>query len=222
MHLTHLINDIRLRIAERDQLLHLGWIKWPLNVLNIVVLGHWKERALLTSTDLLVVTSITSWFTFALLVSKACQALLNFNTLGFLKLILLLERIVCNDLVIDTIIQLSIVIELVLSVNFPTLLAKPEHLLLDLHEFINLASNLTESYRTLLTHSGVEGRQDYRFWLLILERAILWLEVVLRETINRLFVLVTVVATSIVVGVLLLDHFALLIVEKLYWRVHWA
>lgn len=62
------------------------------------------------------------------------QALFDLDPLGFLKFVLLLEGVVGDDLVVDTVVELAIVIELVLSVYLSALLAEAEHLLLDLHQ----------------------------------------------------------------------------------------
>ena len=61
---------------------------------------------------------------------------------------------------VDSIIQLPIVIEFILSVNLSALLAEPEHLLLDLHQFHDFAAYLILTHRTLLTHCRVKWRQD--------------------------------------------------------------
>lgn len=62
------------------------------------------------------------------------QLLLNLNSLRLLKIIiLLLERIIGDDLVIHPIVQLSIVVEFVLSINFSALFAEVQNFLLRQH-----------------------------------------------------------------------------------------
>ena len=50
--------------------------------------------------------------------------------MGLFKVVLLLKRVVGHDLVVDPVVQLSIVIELVLPIHFPALLCKSQHLFL--------------------------------------------------------------------------------------------
>ena len=103
-------------------------------VLNIVVFGHGEERALLTCTDLMVVSGVTCRFALAILVPQTImKALFDFDALRFLKLVLLLKRVVGYDLVVYTIVQLAIVIELILAVDLAAFFAEAEHLLLDFH-----------------------------------------------------------------------------------------
>ena len=101
------------------------------------------------------------------------QALFDLDPLGFLKFVLLLEGVVGDDLVVDTVVELAIVIELVLSVDLSALLAEAEHLLLDLHQLHELASVLSLALRALLTHGRVERCQNDRLGLLVLQRAVL-------------------------------------------------
>ena len=106
-----------------------------------------------TGTDLIVIPGVAGGFTLPLLVSKAVlQALLNLDTLRLFELILLLEGVVGHNLVIDTVIELSIVIELILPIDLSTLLAEAKNLLLDFHELHNLASSFILAHWALLTH----------------------------------------------------------------------
>ena len=110
-------------------------------VLNIVVFSHGEERALLTCTDLMVVSSVTCRFALAILVPQTIvKALFDFDALRFLKLVLLFKRVIGDDLVVDTVVELAIVIEFVLSVDLPALLAEAKHLLLDLHQLHDCAT----------------------------------------------------------------------------------
>ena len=99
---------------------------------------------MLTRTDLLIIAGVARGFTLALLVSKAVvQALFDLDTLCLLKLVLLLEGVVGDDFVVDAIVQLAIIVELILPVDLPALLAKAKNLLLDLHLVHDLAASLT-------------------------------------------------------------------------------
>ena len=110
-------------------------------VLNIVVFGHGEERALLTCTDLMVVSGVTRRFALAILVPQTIvKALFDFDALRFLKLVLLFKGVVGDDLVVDTVVELAIVIEFVLSVDLPALLAEAKHLLLDFHQLHDCAT----------------------------------------------------------------------------------
>ena len=52
------------------------------------------------------------------------KALFDFDPLGFLEFVLLLEGVIGDDLVVDTVIELAIVIELILSVDLSALFAE--------------------------------------------------------------------------------------------------
>ena len=191
-------------------------------VFYVVVLGHSQERTCLAGSELIVVTGVACRLACLalLLVAEGSQRLLNFNSLSFFEFVLLLERVICDYLVVDTVVKLAIVIEFILSVNLPTFLREAKYLLFDLHELHYFRRNLVLTNGALLAHRRVERRQNDRFRLLVLQRAVLRLQVVLREAVDRLFVLVTVVAAAVVVGVLFLDHFALFVVKELHRGVH--
>jgi len=93
-------------------------------------------------------------------------------------------------------------------------------LLFDLHKLHHFTPGIAHLRRALLAHSRVKRRQDDRLAVLILECAVLRLEVVQCEAINRLLVFVAVVATTVIVCVLFLNHLAFLVVEKLDGGVH--
>ena len=101
------------------------------------------------------------------------QALFDFDSLRLLKLVLLLERIVGDDLVVHTVVELAVIIELVLSIDLPAFLAEAEDLLLDLHEFHDFATSFTLAPRCLLAHRRIERCEDDRLGFLVLERAVL-------------------------------------------------
>ena len=121
---------------------------------------------------------------------------------------------------IDAIVKLSVVVEFILSVNFAAFFGETQNLLLDLHQFHHRVSSLCNLSLTLFAHGRVEWCQDNRLAVLIFERAILRLQVVQSETINGLFILITIVSATIVISVLLLNHFALFIIKQLHCRVH--
>lgn len=114
-------------------------------------------------------------------------------------------------LVVHSIIQLTVVVELVLSVNLTTQPAQPQdqcffhhHRLYSLFEYLNL-----------LALRRIEGRQDDRFLRAVLHGIVDRVDVVLREAVDRLLVLVAIVPAWVVVRVLLLDQLSFVLVEQL-------
>ena len=59
---------------------------------------------------------------------RICEFLFYLYTVGLFKVVLLLERVIGHNLVVDSVVQLAVVIELVLPIYLPALFCKSEDL----------------------------------------------------------------------------------------------
>ena len=76
----------------------------------------------------MVISCIVCRFAFSLVVGGVAQSLLDFDSLCLVKLVLLLlKRVVGYHFVINTIVELPIVVELVLPIYLATLLGEPQY-----------------------------------------------------------------------------------------------
>lgn len=112
---------------------------------------------------------------------------------------------------IDAVIQLAIVIEFVLAIDLTAETAQAQgHVLLAEHGFYLLLEDLH-----ILALCRVERRQDDGFLRTIFQCVIDRVNVVLGEAVDGLLVLISIVSAGVVISVFFLNHFSLLIIEKL-------
>jgi len=118
---------------------------------------------------------------------------------------------------VDAVVQLAIVVALILSVNLSALIWKFEHLLFIGEQFWVI------NHWSLLRDCAVEWSQDYRLCSVVFEhlRVVDGLEVVLREAVSRLLVIIPdVLSLYVVVGVFFLYKVLFFLCEYLQWLVH--
>jgi hypothetical protein len=141
---------------------------------------------------------------------RTSQFLLNHDALGRLILQLLLlpfKRVLYQLLMVNPIIQLAIVIELELSINFAT----PSR---ELQPFAIKHFLVHEpGLQCLLGHRAVEGRQNDGLGCIIIHFRVQRFNILLREPIQR-FPLISLVPGRVVVSVLFIDQLALFLREQ--------
>ena len=118
---------------------------------------------------------------------------------------------VCNLLVVDTVVELAIVVELVLAVDLPAQATEAKNQLLVKHH--RLDTSLENLHVFAL--GRVERSQDNGFLRAVLQSVVNGVNVVLSEAVYWILVFVSVVTTRVVVSVFLLYHLSFLVVEKL-------
>ena len=118
---------------------------------------------------------------------------------------------VCNLLVVDTVVELAIVVELVLAVDLPAQATEAKNQLLVKHH--RLDTSLENLH--IFALGRVERSQDNGFLRAVLQSVVNGVNVVLSEAVYWILVFVSVVTTRVVVSVFLLYHLSFLVVEKL-------
>ena len=140
-HLSHLVEHIAFWIAELNQLLYFFRIcktkksvtaysvfrvltYWFLLVIYLVfVFADGQEGAWFGGGYEIVVPGIVRNYALTSMIAhRLLQCLLDLDALRLIKFVLLLKGVVCDDLVIDSVIKLAIVIEFILPIDFATLL----------------------------------------------------------------------------------------------------
>ena len=118
---------------------------------------------------------------------------------------------VCNLLVVDTVVELAIIVELVLAVDLPAQATETKNQLLVKHH--RLDTSLENLH--IFALGRVEWSQDNGFLRAVLQSVVNGVNVVLSEAVYWILVFVSVVTTRVIVSVFLLYHLSFLVVEKL-------
>ena len=112
---------------------------------------------------------------------------------------------------VDTVVELAIIVELVLAVDLPAQATETKNQLLVKHH--RLDTSLENLH--IFALGRVEWSQDNGFLRAVLQSVVNGVNVVLSEAVYWILVFVSVVTTRVIVSVFLLYHLSFLVVEKL-------